>query len=184
MKDFAPCKFKPISVDQIKVGMELTPIVSPNRCIMCEGVAYDEHMTPLPNVHIQSQLKGLHGLDGWLNTKRYPRGLAIDYELEDDVPITYNVVDTFLDGEESYADRTLFHLGYKDHLTWHLDRVVFGKRENPCEFIFHWYLQNEYMIPKIIDHFILVGWIGLMAIDLNLPYGDSNIGVIYFNQMD
>ena len=53
-------------LDTIEYPCYIQPKLDGIRCLMVDGVAYSRKMKPIPNLHIQECLKGLHGLDGEL----------------------------------------------------------------------------------------------------------------------
>lgn len=53
-------------LETISYPCYIQPKLDGIRCLMVDGVAYSRKMKPIPNLHIQECLKGLHGLDGEL----------------------------------------------------------------------------------------------------------------------
>lgn len=103
-------KVKPLlavkaDMDNIQFPALATPKLDGIRCLMVDGVAMSRTMKPIPNLHIQEQLKGLHGLDGELMVDGDYNAVQSAVMRREGTPkFTYCVFDSFVLGG-GYGDR-------------------------------------------------------------------------------
>jgi DNA ligase-1 len=104
-----------VDFDKIRFPVLATPKLDGIRCLMVDGVAMSRTMKPIPNLLIQEQLAGLHGLDGELMVNGDYNAVQSGIMKRDGTPdFTYHVFDRF-DLDAGYTDRinSLMHVDKK-----------------------------------------------------------------------
>lgn len=92
-----------------------TPKLDGIRCLMVDGIAMSRSMKPIPNLFIQEQLKGLHGLDGELMLNGdFNEVMSGIMSVDGEPDFTYHVFDRHDIPDMEYEDR-VDELHWDDH---------------------------------------------------------------------
>lgn len=97
MKTIKPLLATKAELDKIRYPVLATPKLDGIRCLMVDGVAMSRSMKPIPNLFVQKELAGLHGLDGELmvngDFNEVQSGIM---KREGEPNFTYHVFDSFI----------------------------------------------------------------------------------------
>ena len=92
--------------DKIQYPVLASPKLDGIRCLMVEGVAMSRSMKPIPNKHVQQELKAFHGLDGELMIQGdYNEVQSAIMSRDGEPDFTYHVFDCFANHTETYEQR-------------------------------------------------------------------------------
>ena len=118
-------KIKPLlatkaELDKIRYPVLATPKLDGIRCLMVDGVAMSRSMKPIPNLFVQKEVAGLHGLDGELMVNGDFNDVQSGIMKRDGEPdFTYHVFDRW-DRQDKFGLR--IRSLYVGEYDWH-DRI-------------------------------------------------------------
>jgi len=142
------------TLDSVKFPVMSSPKLDGIRCVMVDGVAFSRSLKRIPNLFIQSELAGLHGLDGELMVHGdFNSVQSAVMSIHGEPDFTYEVFDSFADPDVPFKLRI------------HMD--VVHKR---VEYVKHTVVTNKEVLTFLWQQAVADGYEGLIVRDPDGPY--------------